>query len=102
MLRDVVIRYVKVELLRIRSRHRHHCQLALPRLTQPPLLREFLHEARAFTFRIAPLQRGPGVQREDQDGREQDSRDDQLALAGELELDVEVHEAESTSYVSVR
>src|SRR6266550_2765647 len=92
---DVVIAYREEEFLRIRSGHRHHGELAFPRLAEPAALREFLDETGPFTFRIAPLECGPGVQREDQD-----PGDDEFALAGELE--VEVHGAESTSYVSWR
>src|SRR6266550_597764 len=97
---DVVIAYREEEFLRIRSGHRHHGELAFPRLAEPAALREFLDETCPFTFRIAPLECGPGVQREDQDRRDQDPGDDEFALAGELE--VEVHGAESTSYVSSR
>src|SRR5213593_2347588 len=102
MLRDVVVPNRKVEFLRICSGHRHHGELAFPRFAEPAALRELLNESGPFTFRIAPLECGPGVQPEDQDRREQDPGDDELALAGELEIEFQIHGAESTSYVSLR
>src|SRR6266550_3889501 len=97
---DVVIAYREEEFLRIRSGHRHHGELAFPRLAEPAALGEFLDETGPFTLRIAPLECRPRIQKEDQDRSQQDPGDDEFALAGELE--VEVHGTESTSYVSVR
>src|SRR6266576_2064865 len=102
VLSDIVVAYREEEFLRIRSGHRHHGELAFPRFAEPAALRELLNESGPFTFRIAPLECGPGVQPEDQDRRQQDRCDDELALAGELEIEFEIHGAESTSYVSVR
>src|SRR5947207_11771136 len=49
-----------------RSRHRprdgDQRQLALPGLTDPPLLGKLLHVAGALSARIGPRQGGPGIQ----------------------------------------
>src|SRR5205823_3859535 len=92
----VIITDREVELLRIGARHRHHRQLAFPRLTEPSLLRKLLHESGPFAFGVAPLESGPGVQHEGEDWRQQYTRDDQFSFEGELK--VEFHGRQSTSY----
>src|SRR5438105_15154045 len=99
---DIVIPHCKVKFLGICARHRHHRELAFPRFTQPPLFRKLLHETGALAHGVAPRERRPGVQGEDQHRRQQDRCDDELALAGELEIEFKIHGAESTSYVSWR
>src|SRR5438552_16950184 len=102
VLRDLVIPHGEIELLRVGPGHRYHRQLTFPRFAEPPLVGELLHEAGALAFGIAPIECRPRVQRKNQDGREKDPGDDELALARELEIEIEIHERESTSYVSVR
>src|SRR5947209_15330703 len=97
-----LVSYGEEEFLGIGAGHGNHRQLALPGFAEPPLLRELLHETGPLALGVGPLQRGPGVEREDQDRREEDPGDDQLPPAGKLEIEIEFHELESTSYVSVR
>src|SRR5438552_2752717 len=97
-----LVSYGEEEFLGIGAGHGNHRQLALPGFAEPPLLRELLHETGPLALGVGPLQRGPGVEREDQDRREEDPGDDQLPPAGKLEIEIEFHELESTSYISVR
>src|SRR5947207_884361 len=84
-----------------RSRHRprdgDQRQLALPGLTDPPLLGKLLHVAGALSARIGPRQGGPGIQREQQREHDRHGGDDQLVRPRERES----HEGKLTSYVSV-
>src|SRR5207247_9469834 len=87
----------ETELLRRRPRDADQRQLALPVLTDPPLLGKLLHVAGALSARIGPRQGGPGIQREQQREHDRHGGDKQLVRPREREI----HERKLTSYLSV-
>src|SRR5437870_408099 len=96
--RHRVASHGEVEHLRHRAGERHHRELALPGLADPALLGKLLHVAGALALGVAPRQRGPGVEGETEQGRDDQSGDDELLLPRQSE----VHPTESTVYTSVR
>src|SRR2546430_7548106 len=96
--RDRVVSYGEVEHFRHRARERHHRELTLPSLADPPLLGKLLHVAGALALGVAPRQRGPGVQDETEQRRDDQRGDEELLPARQSD----VHPAESTVYTSVR